>query len=107
MEGRDPSEESEPSLQRDPVTLSEPPNMRDPELPSEPDKGRDSSFKREPSSAKDPPKMCEPLRKRNPIAKALRSKALQPRVVRTRKGRGSYTRKGEKAALRRYMLDYS
>ena len=42
-------------------------------------------------------------RRLNPIAKALRSKALQARVVRARKGRGSYTRKGEKATLARSM----
>ena len=42
-------------------------------------------------------------RRLNPIAKALRSKALQARVVRARKGRGSYTRKGEIATLARSM----
>ena len=42
-------------------------------------------------------------RRLNPIAKALRSKALQARVVRARKGRGSFTRKGEKATLARSM----
>lgn len=31
--------------------------------------------------------------KRNPIAKALRSPALRVRIVKPRKGRGSYTRK--------------
>ena len=33
------------------------------------------------------------LRRINPVARALRSRALQPRVVRARKGRGSYRRK--------------
>jgi stalled ribosome alternative rescue factor ArfA len=32
--------------------------------------------------------------KRNPIAKALRSAHLKPRVVRPAKGRGAYSRKG-------------
>lgn len=34
---------------------------------------------------------------RNPIAKALRSPHLKPRVVRPRKGKGAYSRKGRKA----------
>jgi stalled ribosome alternative rescue factor ArfA len=31
--------------------------------------------------------------KRNPIARSLRNAALRPRIVRARKGRGSYQRK--------------
>lgn len=31
---------------------------------------------------------------RNPLAKSLRSPHLRPRVIRPRKGAGSYTRKG-------------
>ncbi|MBO0738557.1 MAG: ribosome alternative rescue factor ArfA [Alphaproteobacteria bacterium] len=33
--------------------------------------------------------------KRNPVARALRDPAFRRRVVRARKGRGSYTRKGK------------
>lgn len=33
------------------------------------------------------------MKKRNPVAKALRSPALRPRVVKARKGKGSYKRK--------------
>ena len=34
---------------------------------------------------------------RNPIAKALRSKHLAPRIVKAKKGRGSFTRKPRNA----------
>jgi len=37
------------------------------------------------------------MKSRNPIAKALRSPHLHPRIVAPKKGRGSYTRKGRKA----------
>ena len=34
--------------------------------------------------------------KRNPIAKALRSRSLRPRIVATKKGKGSYKRQAFK-----------
>ena len=34
-----------------------------------------------------------PRRRPNPVARALRSRALQPQKVRPRKGKGSYQRK--------------
>ena len=34
----------------------------------------------------------------NPVARALRSRALKQRVVRARKGRGAYNRKAKNAA---------
>ena len=34
------------------------------------------------------------MKKRNPIAKALRLASLRPQVIRPRKGKGSYSRKG-------------
>jgi len=37
------------------------------------------------------------MNKRNPIAKSLRSAHLRQRVVRPKKGKGSYSRKGRKA----------
>jgi stalled ribosome alternative rescue factor ArfA len=37
-----------------------------------------------------------PRRKPNPVARSLRSDALRPRVVKPKKGRGSYSRKGRK-----------
>lgn len=33
--------------------------------------------------------------KKNPVARSLRSAQLRQRVVRPKRGRGSYTRKGE------------
>ncbi|MCH7931746.1 MAG: ribosome alternative rescue factor ArfA [Proteobacteria bacterium] len=37
--------------------------------------------------------MKKPPRRRNPTARALRAGSFKPRVVRKRKGRGSYRRK--------------
>ncbi len=37
--------------------------------------------------------MKKPPRRRNPAARALRAGGFKPRVVRKRKGRGSYRRK--------------
>lgn len=33
------------------------------------------------------------MKRRNPVARALRSRQCAPRIVRARKGRGSYQRK--------------
>ena len=41
--------------------------------------------------------MKKPTKSRNPIAKSLANRLYQPKIVKPKKGKGSYTRKGVRA----------